>query len=72
MNICEPGQGRNAAALSINIHVRWFLNNMTKDEQYMLLAIEEAKKAALEEPPSGWGAHPVATLHGCPHQQWHP
>ena len=49
MNICEPGQGRNAAALSINIHVRWFLNNMTKDEQYMLLAIEEAKKAALED-----------------------
>ena len=49
MNICEPGQGRNAAALSIYIHVRWFISLMSNDEKYMLLAIEEAKKAAFED-----------------------
>ena len=26
MNVCEPGQDRNVAALSINVHVRWFVN----------------------------------------------
>ena len=49
MNICEPGQDRNVAALSIYIHVRWFLKFMDKDIKYMLLAIEEAEKAAFED-----------------------
>ena len=49
MNICEPGQDRNVAALSIYIHVRWFINLMNNDEKYMLLAIEEAEKAAFED-----------------------
>ena len=49
MNVCEPGQDRNVAALSINVHVRWFLKNMENDIKYMQEALKEAELAALED-----------------------
>ena len=49
MNICEPGQDRNVAALSIVFMCDGFLKNMEIDEKYMFLALEEAKKATLED-----------------------
>ena len=49
MNICEPGQDRNVAALSIMFMCGGFLNYMEKYETYMLEALKEAKLAALED-----------------------
>ena len=49
MNVCEPGQDRNVAALSIMFMCGGFLNYMDRYEKYMLEALEEAKKAALED-----------------------
>ena len=49
MNICEPGQGRNAAALSIMFMCDGFLTYMEKYEEYMLEALKEAELAALED-----------------------
>ena len=49
MNVCEPGQDRNVAALSINVHVRWFLQSMENDIKYMQEALKEAELAALED-----------------------
>ena len=50
MNVCEPGQDRNVAALSINVHVRWFIcKTMEQDIKYMLEALKEAELAAKED-----------------------
>ena len=49
MNICEPGQDRNVAALSIMFMCGGFLNYMENYETYMLEALKEAKLAALED-----------------------
>lgn len=50
---CEPGQGRNTAALSKLDYVRWFLF-MDNYDKFMLEAIKEAKKAAeIDEVPVG-------------------
>ena len=49
MNVCEPGQDRNVAALSIMFMCGGFLNYMEKYETYMLEALKEAKLAALED-----------------------
>ena len=49
MNICEPGQGRNAAALSTMFMCGGFLTYMEKYEEYMLEALKEAELAALED-----------------------
>ena len=48
MNICEPGQDRNVAALSI-MFMCGGLNYMEQYVEYMQMAIEEAKLAALED-----------------------
>ena len=49
MNVCEPGQDRNVAALSIMFMCGGFLNCMENDEKYIKEAIREAKLAALED-----------------------
>ena len=49
MNVCEPGQDRNVAALSIMFMCDGFLNYMTRYETYMLEALKEAELAALED-----------------------
>ena len=49
MNVCEPGQDRNVAALSIMFMCGGFLNYMNKYETYMLEALKEAELAALED-----------------------
>ena len=49
MNIYEPGQDRNVAALSIMFMCGGFLNYMTRYETYMLEALKEAELAALED-----------------------
>ena len=49
MNVCEPGQDRNVAALSIMFMCGGFLNFMENYEIYMLEALKEAKQAALED-----------------------
>ena len=49
MNVCEPGQDRNVAALSIMFMCDGFLNYMDKYEKYMFEALEEAKLASLED-----------------------
>ena len=48
MNICEPGQDRNVAALSI-MFMCGGLNYMEQYVKYMQMALEEAKLAALED-----------------------
>ena len=54
MNICEPGQDRNVAALSIMFMCGGFLHCMTQDEKYMSKALALAKAAAiLDEVPVG-------------------
>ena len=49
MNVCEPGQDRNVAALSIMFMCGGFLNYMNKYETYMLEALKEAGLAAQED-----------------------
>ena len=49
MNVCEPGQDRNVAALSIMFMCGGFLNYMNKYETYMLEALKEAELAAQED-----------------------
>ena len=49
MNVCEPGQDRNVAALSIMFMCGGFLNYMEIYEKYMKEAIREANLAALED-----------------------
>ena len=49
MNVCEPGQDRNVAALSIMFMCGGFLNYMEQYEKYIKEAIREAKLAALED-----------------------
>ena len=49
MNVCEPGQDRNVAALSIMFMCGGFLNYMNKYETYMLEALKEAELAALKD-----------------------
>ena len=49
MNVCEPGQDRNVAALSIMFMCGGFLNYMETYEKYMKEAIREANLAALED-----------------------
>ncbi len=49
MNVCEPGQDRNVAALSIMFMCGGFLNYMENDEKYIKEAIREAKLAALDD-----------------------
>ena len=49
MNVCEPGQDRNVAALSIMFMCGGFLNYMNKYETYMLESLKEAELAALED-----------------------
>ena len=49
MDVYEPGQDRNVAALSIMFMCGGFLNFMKKHEIYMLEALNEAKQAALED-----------------------
>ena len=49
MNVCEPGQDRNVAALSIMFMCGGFLNYMENDKKYIKEAIREAKLAALED-----------------------
>ena len=49
MNVCEPGQDRNVAALSIMFMCGGFLNFMDKYELYMLEALKEAELARLED-----------------------
>ncbi len=49
MNVCEPGQDRNVAALSIMFMCGGFLNYMEVYEKYMKEAIREAELAALED-----------------------
>ena len=49
MNVYEPGQDRNVAALSIMSMCGGFLKVMNKDEKYMLEALKEAELAKLED-----------------------
>ena len=49
MNVCEPGQDRNVAALSFMFMCGGFLNCMEKYEIYMKEALKEAELAALED-----------------------
>ena len=49
MDVYEPGQDRNVAALSIMFMCGGFLNFMENYEIYMLEALNEAKQAALED-----------------------
>ena len=49
MNICEPGQDRNVAALSIIFMCGGFLKDMERYEKYMLEALKEAELAAKED-----------------------
>ena len=49
MNICEPGQDRNVAALSIMFMCGGFLNYMENYTKYMLEALKEAELAMLED-----------------------
>ena len=49
MNVCEPGQDRNVAALSIMFMCDGFLNYMDRYEVYMLEALKEAELAAQED-----------------------
>ena len=49
MNVCEPGQDRNVAALSIMFMCGGFLNYMNEYETYMLEALKEAGLAAQED-----------------------
>ena len=49
MNVCEPGQDRNVAALSIIFMCGGFLNFMQDYERYMWEALKEAELAALED-----------------------
>ena len=49
MDVYEPGQDRNVAALSIMFMCGGFLNFMEKHGIYMLEALNEAKQAALED-----------------------
>ena len=49
MNVCEPGQDRNVAALSIMFMCGGLLNYMEQYEKYMKEAICEAKLAAIED-----------------------
>ena len=49
MNICEPGQDRNVAALSIVFMCDGFLKDMERYEKYMLEALKEAELAAQED-----------------------
>ena len=49
MNVCEPGQDRNVAALSIMFMCGGFLNFMNEYETYMLEALKEAELAAKED-----------------------
>lgn len=48
MNIFEPGQNREIAALRIPIHVHHFFLGDYMDNEYMKVAFEEAKKAYLK------------------------
>ena len=49
MNVCEPGQDRNVAALSITFMCDGFLNYMEDYSKYMLEALKEAELAKLED-----------------------
>ena len=49
MNVCEPGQDRNVAALSITFMCDGFLNYMDDYSKYMLEALKEAELAKLED-----------------------
>ena len=49
MNVYEPGQDRNVAALSIMSMCGGFLKDMDKHEIYMLEALKEAELAELED-----------------------
>ena len=49
MNVCEPGQDRNVAALSIMFMCDGFLNYMDRYEIYMLEALKEAELAAQKD-----------------------
>ena len=49
MNVYEPGQDRNVAALSIMSRCDCFLQKMNKHEIYMLEALKEAELAKLED-----------------------
>ena len=49
MNVCEPGQDRNVAALSITFMCGGFLNYMEDYIKYMLEALKEAELAKLED-----------------------
>ena len=49
MDVYEPGQDRNVAALSIMFMCGGFLNYMEKDEIYMFEALNEAKQAVMED-----------------------
>ena len=49
MNVCEPGQDRNVAALSITFMCDGFLNYMEDYSKYMLETLKEASLAALED-----------------------
>ena len=49
MNVCEPGQDRNVAALSITFMCDGFLNYMEGYSKYMLEALKEAELAKLED-----------------------
>ena len=54
MNVCEPGQDRNVAALSNTFVCGGFLNYMNLDEKYMKQALKQAEKARLmDEVPIG-------------------
>ena len=54
MNVCEPGQDRNVAALSNTFMCGGFLNYMNLDEKYMKQALKQAEKARLmDEVPIG-------------------
>ena len=49
MNVCEPGQDRNVAALSITFMCDGFINYMEDYNKYMLEALKEAELAKLED-----------------------
>ena len=49
MNVCEPGQDRNVAALSIMFMCGGFLNYMENYIKYMQEALKEANLAAQED-----------------------
>ena len=54
MNVCEPGQDRNVAALSITFMCDGFLNFMEKDEKFMRKALKLAEIASsIDEVPVG-------------------